>query len=52
MIIVAHVISHFSPEQHWSLMPFHSICSTVKPASCLYGAGGHYGGPNAMTFPQ
>ncbi|KAF5363955.1 hypothetical protein D9756_001043 [Leucocoprinus leucothites] len=40
------------PEQHWSLMPLHAICSTIKPASCLYGAGAHYGGPNSMTFPQ
>lgn len=47
-----HFISLSSPEQHWSLMPFHSICSTVKPASCFYGAGAHYGGPNAMSFPQ
>jgi len=33
-------------------MPLHAICSTVRPASCLYGMGAHYGGPNAMTFPQ
>ena len=42
----------FSPEQHWGLMPLHAVCSTVKLASCLYGMGAHYGGPNAMTFPQ
>lgn len=40
------------PEQHWGLMPLHAVCSTVRPASCLYGMGAHYGGPNAMTFPQ
>ncbi|KAF5365675.1 hypothetical protein D9758_003145 [Tetrapyrgos nigripes] len=39
-------------EQHWSLMPLHAVCSTVRPASCLYGPGVHYGGPNAMSFPQ
>jgi len=42
----------YSPEQHWSLMPFHAICSTVKPASYFYGSGLHYGGPNGMSFPQ
>lgn len=40
------------PEQHWSLMPLHAVCSTVRPASFLYGMGAAYGGPNAMTFPQ
>ncbi|KAJ3561256.1 hypothetical protein NP233_g10305 [Leucocoprinus birnbaumii] len=40
------------PEQHWSLMPLHAVCSTVRPASCIFGAGAHYGGPNPMTFPQ
>ncbi|KAF9449482.1 DNA replication factor C, large subunit [Macrolepiota fuliginosa MF-IS2] len=40
------------PEQHWSLMPLHAVCSTVKPASCLYGGGVHWGGPNSMAFPQ
>ncbi|KAJ6516502.1 replication factor RFC1 C terminal domain-containing protein [Mycena sanguinolenta] len=40
------------PEQHWSLMPLHAVCSTVRPASFLYGTGAHYGGPNSMTFPQ
>ncbi|KAF7330940.1 Replication factor C subunit 1 [Mycena venus] len=39
------------PEQHWSLMPLHAVCSTVRPASFLYGQGAHYGGPNAMSFP-
>ncbi|KAG6853528.1 hypothetical protein C0991_003448 [Blastosporella zonata] len=39
------------PEQHWSLMPLHAVCSTVRPASVLYGTGAHYGGPNSMTFP-
>lgn len=33
-------------------MPLHAVCSTVRPASYLYGAGAHYGGPNSMTFPQ
>ncbi|KIJ58854.1 hypothetical protein HYDPIDRAFT_163015 [Hydnomerulius pinastri MD-312] len=40
------------PEQHWSLMPLHAVCSTVRPASFLYGGGAGYGGPNAMSFPQ
>ncbi|KAH9928881.1 DNA replication factor C, large subunit [Fomitopsis serialis] len=40
------------PEQHWSLMPLHAVCSTVRPASFLYGMGATYGGPNAMSFPQ
>lgn len=40
------------PEQHWNLMPLHAVCSTVKPASYLFGAGVHFGGPNSMTFPQ
>ena len=41
-----------SPEQHWSLMPLHAVCSTIRPAAALYGMGAHYGGPNSMTFPQ
>ncbi|KAF8075799.1 replication factor RFC1 C terminal domain-containing protein [Lyophyllum atratum] len=40
------------PEQHWGLMPLHAVCSAVRPASFLYGAGAHYGGPNSMSFPQ
>ncbi|ESK94658.1 purine nucleotide binding protein [Moniliophthora roreri MCA 2997] len=40
------------PEQHWSLMPLHAICSTVRPASFMYGNGVHFGGPNSMSFPQ
>ncbi|KAG6874152.1 hypothetical protein C0995_005570 [Termitomyces sp. Mi166 len=40
------------PEQHWSLMPLHAVCSTVRPASVIYGTGAHYGGPNSMSFPQ
>ncbi|KAJ7075381.1 replication factor RFC1 C terminal domain-containing protein [Mycena belliarum] len=40
------------PEQHWALMPLHAVCSTVRPASFMYGSGAHYGGPNSMTFPQ
>ncbi|KAF9494490.1 DNA replication factor C, large subunit [Pleurotus eryngii] len=40
------------PEQHWSLMPLHAVCSAVRPASFLYGQGAGYGGPNAMSFPQ
>ncbi|KAJ7265994.1 replication factor RFC1 C terminal domain-containing protein [Mycena haematopus] len=40
------------PEQHWSLMPLHAVCSTVRPASFLYGMGAHYGGSNSMSFPQ
>ncbi|KAF8838200.1 DNA replication factor C, large subunit [Paxillus ammoniavirescens] len=40
------------PEQHWALMPLHAVCSTVRPASFLYGGGMGYGGPGAMSFPQ
>jgi hypothetical protein len=40
------------PEQHWSLMPLHAVCSMVRPASFLFGAGGGYGTQNPMTFPQ
>ncbi|KAJ3984950.1 replication factor RFC1 C terminal domain-containing protein [Lentinula detonsa] len=40
------------PEQHWSLMPLHAVCSTIRPASFIYGTGAHYGGPNSMSFPQ
>ncbi|KAF6743059.1 purine nucleotide binding protein [Ephemerocybe angulata] len=39
------------PEQHWSLMPLHAVCSTIRPASAMYGTGAHYGG-NPITFPQ
>lgn len=39
------------PEQHWSLMPLHAVCSTIRPASNMYGAGAHYGG-NPIAFPQ
>jgi len=42
----------FRPERHWGLMPLHAVCSTVRPASFLYGQGAGYGGPNAMSFPQ
>ncbi|TCD66208.1 hypothetical protein EIP91_001655 [Steccherinum ochraceum] len=38
-------------EQHWALMPLHAVCSTVRPASFLFGQGSGYGGPNAMGFP-
>ncbi|GJJ07431.1 hypothetical protein Clacol_001633 [Clathrus columnatus] len=40
-----------SSEQHWSLMPFHAIESTVIPAYLMYGQGAHWG-PNGMTFPS
>ncbi|KAJ8591861.1 DNA replication factor C, large subunit [Rhizopogon salebrosus TDB-379] len=40
------------PEQHWSLMPLHAVCSTVRPASSLFDAGGGYGSQSPMTFPQ
>ncbi|KAF8638476.1 hypothetical protein AX17_002187 [Amanita inopinata Kibby_2008] len=40
------------PEQHWALMPLHAVCSTIRPASFVYGNGVHYGGPNSMAFPQ
>ena len=45
------VLIYARPEQHWSLMPLHAVCSTIRPASQLYGMIG-YGGPNAMGFPQ
>ena len=48
----ADILSYFSPEQHWSLMPLHAVCSAIRPASFLYGMGSGYGGPNAMSFPQ
>lgn len=51
-ILIRQTLLFFSPEQHWSLMPLHSVLSSVRPASFLYGNGGGYGGPNAMTFPQ
>ncbi|TRM68134.1 replication factor RFC1 C terminal domain-containing protein [Schizophyllum amplum] len=40
------------PEQHWTLMPLHAVCSTVRPAAQMYGVGGHYGSPNSVSFPQ
>ncbi|TEB28982.1 DNA replication factor C, large subunit [Coprinellus micaceus] len=40
------------PEQHWSLMPLHAVCSTIRPASSMYGAGAHYGTGNPISFPQ
>ena len=40
-----------SSEQHWALMPLHAVCSTVRPASFLYGTGGGYGSPNPICFP-
>ncbi|CAL1702003.1 unnamed protein product [Somion occarium] len=40
------------PEQHWSLMPLHAVCSTIRPASFLYGSGGGYGSPHPVSFPQ
>ncbi|KAI6117459.1 replication factor RFC1 C terminal domain-containing protein [Pisolithus croceorrhizus] len=40
------------PEQHWSLMPLHAVCSTVRPASFVYGGGMGYGGPSGMSFPH
>ncbi|KAF8122796.1 replication factor RFC1 C terminal domain-containing protein [Boletus edulis] len=40
------------PEQHWTLMPLHAVCSTVRPASFLFGGGMSWGGANAMAFPQ
>ncbi|KAF7301137.1 Replication factor C subunit 1 [Mycena indigotica] len=39
-------------EQHWGLMPLHAVCSTVRPASFVYGQGAHYGGANSLSFPQ
>ncbi|KAJ8072409.1 DNA replication factor C complex subunit Rfc1 [Marasmius tenuissimus] len=40
------------PEQHWSLMPLHAVCSTVRPASFVYGSGVHFGGAGGISFPQ
>ena len=48
--LVDHLIH--GPEQHWSLMPLHAVCSTVRPASFLYGSSMGWGGPMAMSFPQ
>ncbi|WWD09050.1 hypothetical protein V865_007170 [Kwoniella europaea PYCC6329] len=41
-------------EQHWSLLPFHAVQSTVKPASLIYGPGRSQGGPDGWgpAFPQ
>ncbi|KAJ7717662.1 replication factor RFC1 C terminal domain-containing protein [Mycena metata] len=39
------------PEQHWGLMPLHAVCSTIRPASFMYGMGVHWGGNNPMSFP-
>jgi hypothetical protein len=35
-------------------MPLHAICSTVVPASQMYGAAPHWGAKdgNALAFPQ
>ncbi len=46
------ICGFYRPEQHWSLMPLHAVCSAVRPASFLYGQGAHYGGANPMSFPQ
>ena len=40
------------PEQHWSLMPLHAVCSTVRPASFIYGGGMGYSGANGISFSQ
>lgn len=40
------------PEQHWSLMPLHSVCSFVRPASFMYGGIQAYGQGNSIAFPQ
>ncbi|KAH8822603.1 replication factor RFC1 C terminal domain-containing protein [Flagelloscypha sp. PMI_526] len=45
------------PDQQWSLMPLHAICSTIRPASYIYGTtaqpanGGNPYGYGA-AFPQ
>ncbi|KII83418.1 hypothetical protein PLICRDRAFT_148179 [Plicaturopsis crispa FD-325 SS-3] len=39
------------PEQHWSLMPLHAVCSTIRPSSFLYGTSSGFGGPNPICFP-
>ncbi|WWC66667.1 uncharacterized protein I206_100571 [Kwoniella pini CBS 10737] len=43
-------------EQHWSLLPFHAVQSTVKPASLIYGPGRQSGGGGfgswGPAFPQ
>ncbi|PCH41743.1 DNA replication factor C large subunit [Wolfiporia cocos MD-104 SS10] len=48
----SHMLPSNRPEQHWSLMPLHAVCSTVRPASFVYGAGAGYGGPNAIWLGQ
>lgn len=39
-----------SSGQHWSLMPFHAIQSTVLPAYFTYGQMAHFG-PSGISFP-
>ncbi|KAJ7490428.1 replication factor RFC1 C terminal domain-containing protein [Mycena galericulata] len=40
-------------EQHWSLMPFHSICSTVRPAFLQHGViSGRPSNNSPLSFPQ
>ncbi|WWC58244.1 uncharacterized protein I303_100782 [Kwoniella dejecticola CBS 10117] len=43
-------------EQHWSLLPFHAVQSTVKPSSLIYGPGRQTGGGGfgswGPSFPQ
>lgn len=33
-------------------MPLHAVCSTVRPASFLYGSGGGYGSQSPICFPR
>ncbi|KAJ7179697.1 DNA replication factor C large subunit [Mycena filopes] len=40
------------PEQHWALMPLHAVCSTIRPASFVYGMGVHWGGADPIAFPK
>ncbi|KAF8493303.1 replication factor RFC1 C terminal domain-containing protein [Hysterangium stoloniferum] len=37
-------------EQHWSLMPLHSVTSTVRPAYYMYDNSA-FVGPTAISFP-
>ncbi|KAI6106053.1 replication factor RFC1 C terminal domain-containing protein [Pisolithus croceorrhizus] len=40
------------PEQHWSLIPPHAVCSTIRPSSFVYESGMGYGGLSGMSLPQ
>ncbi|KAI6126015.1 DNA polymerase III, clamp loader complex, gamma/delta/delta subunit [Pisolithus croceorrhizus] len=33
------ILIHGCPEQHWSLIPPHAVCSTIRPSSFVYESG-------------